>query len=122
MRIGDIGLFSTLINALEVPVQWRARLKRHFWRAGYFEDLVARLARGNPSDRQKLFAHLGTLPEADARAAFEGLIDVQGGVIQGGRTREEIVDRLIEQAAEAAALRLDPKIADTLTRFLTVTG
>src|SRR5690242_8981816 len=43
-RIGDIGLFSTLINALEVPVQWRARLKRHFWRAGYFEDLVARLA------------------------------------------------------------------------------
>ena len=25
----------------------------------------------------------------------------------GGRTREEIVDRLMEQAAEAAAVRLD---------------
>src|SRR6185312_7246458 len=62
-RIGDIGLFSTLINALEVPVQWRARLKRHFWRAGYFEDLVARLASGKPAtERQQLFAHLGTLP------------------------------------------------------------
>lgn len=123
MRIGDIGLFSTLINALEVPVQWRARLKRHFWRAGYFEDLVARLANGKPgSERQQLFAHLGALPEAEARKAFEGLLDVQGGQIQGGRTREEIVDRLIEQAAEAAAVRLDPKIADTLTKFLAVTG
>ncbi len=122
MRIGDIGLFSTLINALEVPVQWRARIKRHFWRAGYFEDLVARLSQGKPSERQQLFAHLGTLPEADARTAFEGLLDVQGGAIQGGRTREEIIDRLIEQAAEAAAVRLDPRIADTLTRFLAVTG
>jgi ATP phosphoribosyltransferase regulatory subunit len=123
MRIGDIGLFSTLIDALEVPVQWRARLKRHFWRAGYFEDLVARLANGKPAtERQQLFAHLGTLPEAEARKAFEGLLDVQGGQIQGGRTREEIVDRLIEQAAEAAAVRLDPKISDTLTRFLAVTG
>jgi ATP phosphoribosyltransferase regulatory subunit len=123
MRIGDIGLFSTLINALEVPVQWRARLKRHFWRAGYFEDLVARLANGNPgNERQQLFAHLGTLPQAEARKAFEGLLDVQGGQIHGGRTREEIIDRLIEQAAEAAAVRLDPKIADTLTGFLAVTG
>jgi ATP phosphoribosyltransferase regulatory subunit len=103
-------------------VQWRARLKRHFWRAGYFEDLVARLSQGKPSERQQLFAHLGTLPQAEARAAFEGLLDVQGGQIQGGRTREEIIDRLIEQAAEAAAVRLDPRIADTLTRFLAVTG
>jgi ATP phosphoribosyltransferase regulatory subunit len=123
IRIGDIGLFSSLINALEVPVQWRARLKRHFWRAGYFEDLVSRLAAGKPTtERQQLFAHLGTLPQAEARAAFEGLLDVQGGQIQGGRTRDEIVDRLIEQAAEAAAVRLDPKIADTLTKFLAVTG
>ena len=49
-----------------------ARLKRHFWRAGYFEDLVARLANGKPaSERQQLFAHLGTLPEARP-LAFEG--------------------------------------------------
>src|SRR5262249_40003094 len=52
----------------------------------------------------------------------EGLLEVQGGAIQGGRTREEIIDRLIEQAAEAAAVKLDPRIADTLTRFLAVTG
>ena len=49
----------------------------------------------------------------EARSAFEGLIDLTGGRPQGARTREEIVDRLMEQAADAAALRLDPKIAET---------
>ena len=38
------------------------------------------------------------------------------------RTREEIVERLLEQAADAAALRLDPKIADVITRLLSVSG
>src|SRR5215467_9827475 len=37
LKIGDLGLFSSLIDALDVPVQWRGRLKRHFWRKGYFE-------------------------------------------------------------------------------------
>ena len=36
--------------------------------------------------------------------------------------REEIVERLMEQAADAAALRLDPKIADVITRLLSVSG
>ena len=41
---------------------------------------------------------------------------------QGGRTREEIVERLMEQAAEAAALRLDPKIAGVITSLLAISG
>ena len=34
--------------------------------------------------------------------AFEGLMDMFGEAPQGARTREEIVDRLMEQAADAA--------------------
>jgi ATP phosphoribosyltransferase regulatory subunit len=45
-----------------------------------------------------------------------------GDAPQGARTREEIVDRLIEQAADAAALRLDPKIAGLIARLLEVSG
>ena len=39
--IGDLALFGALVDALDVPAQWRARLKRHFWRAGYFESAAA---------------------------------------------------------------------------------
>lgn len=67
MKIGDLGLFSGLIDALDVPVQWRGRLKRHFWRADYFEALLKKLSQGGASDAQRLLAHLGNL-DADRKS------------------------------------------------------
>ena len=122
MKIGDLGLFSTLIDALDVPAQWRGRLKRHFWRKGYFEALLQRLTSGAANDSQRLLAHLGSLETKEARVAVEGLLDMIGEAPLGARTREEIVDRLIEQAADAAALRLDPKVANVITAVLEITG
>ncbi len=122
MKVGDLGLFSSFVDALAIPPQWQGRLKRHFWRAGYFEALLERLSRSDASDAQRLLGHLGTLGDAEARSAFEGLIDLTGGGPGGARTREEIVDRLMEQAADAAALRLDPRIAELVARLLAVSG
>src|SRR5215469_14199103 len=122
VKIGDLALFGALVDALDVPPQWRARLKRHFWRAGYFEALLARMTQGAASDAQRLLGSLGGLSESESRAAIEGLMDLVADAPQGARTREEIVERLMEQAADAAALRLDPRIADVITRLLAVSG
>jgi ATP phosphoribosyltransferase regulatory subunit len=122
MKIGDLGLFSALIDALDVPVQWRGRLKRHFWRAGYFEALLHRLTNGASTDTQRLLGSLGGLSATESHAAIEGLMDMVADAPQGARTREEIVERLMEQAADAAALRLDPKIAQVITSLLNVSG
>jgi ATP phosphoribosyltransferase regulatory subunit len=122
MKIGDLGLFSALIDKLDVPVQWRARLKRHFWRAGYFEGLLKKLSSRGASDAQRLLAHLGNLDAADSRSAFEGLMDLLGEAPHGARTREEIVDRLMEQAADAASIRLDPTVARLIAQVLAVSG
>lgn len=122
VKIGDLGLFSALVDSLDVPMQWRGRLKRHFWRAGYFEELLTRLSSGATNDSQRLLAHLGGLDHDEARKAVEGLLDFVGEAPLGARTREEIVERLIEQAADAAALRLDPAIARTISQMLAVTG
>ena len=122
VKIGDLALFGALVDALDVPAQWRARLKRHFWRAGYFEALLARMTQGAASDAQRLLGSLGGLSESESRAAIEGLMDLVADAPQGARTREEIVERLMEQAADAAALRLDRRIADVITRLLAVSG
>jgi len=122
VKLGDLSLFSAFVDALDIPAQWRGRLKRHFWRSGYFEALLDRMSGKSASGAQQLLAHLGTLDETEARPAFEGLMDMLGGTQQGGRSREEIVDRLIEQAADAAALRLDPKIAKSIAAFLAISG
>ena len=122
VKIGDLALFGALVDALDVPAQWRARLKRHFWRIGYFEALLGRMTQGAASDAQRLLGSLGGLTERESRAAIEGLMDMVADAPQGARTRDEIVERLMEQAADAAALRLDPKIADVITRLLAVSG
>ena len=43
IKVGDISLFKSLINALDMPERWKLRLIRHFWRPSYFEELLKRL-------------------------------------------------------------------------------
>ncbi len=122
VKIGDLGLFATLVDALNVPAQWRGRLKRHFWRVDYFDALLRRASSGEATSTQKLLANIGTMNESDARSALDGLLDMFADAPQGARTREEIVDRLLEQAADAAAMRLDPAVAKIISRMLAIAG
>jgi ATP phosphoribosyltransferase regulatory subunit len=122
MKLGDLGLFATLVDALEVPAQWRGRLKRHFWRAGYFDALLARMVAGAVSDAERAIDALHGLGAAHLRPAIEALLDKQGDAPLGARTREEIVERLMIQAADGAAPKLDAKVAETITRVLEVSG
>jgi ATP phosphoribosyltransferase regulatory subunit len=117
-----LSLFAGLVDALDIPAQWRGRLKRHFWRPDYFRELLARLSNGGSVPGERYLAHLGTADEREARNALEGLMDYLGGTPLGGRTREEIVDRLMEQAAEAAAVRLDQSAVALIERVLSVSG
>jgi len=43
IKVGDVSLFQELIESLKIPERWKMRLKRHFWRPRYFEDLLNRL-------------------------------------------------------------------------------
>jgi len=122
VKFGDLSLFSAFVDALDIPRQWRGRMKRHFLRTGYFKTLLSAMSRGATTGSQRLLAHLGTLDAAEGRPAFEGLVDMLGAAPQGARTREEIVDRLMEQAADAVALKLDPKVASLIVKLLSISG
>lgn len=122
VKIGDVALFVGLIDALDIPPQWRGRLKRHFWRPHYFSNLLARLSAKAEIPAQNYLAHLGNADGAEARAVLEALLDDTGSVLIGGRTREEILDRLMEQAVETAAVRLDQRQVALIERVLSVSG
>ena len=111
LRIGDLSLFGALVDALALPAQWRSRLKRHFWRAGYVESLLYWLGHGDGAPK---------LP--GTRTEIEALLDRQGDAPAAGRTREEIIARAMDRAAEAAALRLDPGLADAIAKLLDISG
>jgi ATP phosphoribosyltransferase regulatory subunit len=108
MRFGDLALFGALVDALQLPVHWRNRLKRNFWRTGYVETLLRRLG--------------DNIHAAPSRAEIEARIDAQGDAPLAGRTRAEIVARAQEQAAETASLRLDPIIAGVITKLFDISG
>ena len=109
LRIGDLALFGALVDGLSLPPQWRARLKRHFWRAGYVESLLHWLGHGDSAPK---------LP--GSRAEIEALLQADAPL--AGRTREEIISRAMDRAAEAASLHLDSKIADAIAELLDISG
>jgi len=107
MRFGDLALFGALVDALELPAHWRARLKRHFWRAGYVETLLKRLGHGG---------------DAPSRAGIEARFAAASDAPPAGRSRQDIIARAMEQAAEAASLKLDPAIAGAITKLFGISG
>ena len=108
LLFGDLALFGALVDALDVPAHWGARLKRHFWRAGYVETLLQRLGRG----AQTAPSH------AEVEAQLDGIEDAP----PAGRSRDEIVSRALEQGAETAALKLDPVVAGVIPKLFAISG
>ena len=97
---GDLALFNALVEALDVPAQWRERLKRHFWRGSSVDALLRRLGAG-----------AAVVPtRADIEARLDAIVDAPFA----GRARYEIVERAMDQAAESTAVRIDPKIATVI--------
>jgi ATP phosphoribosyltransferase regulatory subunit len=111
IRMGDLALFNALVDALALPAGWRSRLKRHFWRAGYVESLLYWLGHGD-----------GKAKLPGTREEIEALLDARGDAPMAGRTREDIITRALDRAADAANLRLDAKIADAIAQLLDISG
>lgn len=120
-KMGDLALFSALVDALGLPAPLAARLKRHFWRPDYFRDLLKRLSDGGDTGGA-LVRVLGGLSEAEARAVLRDVFAVAGVKAQGTRSPEEITERFLEKAADASAARLPKAEADLLVRFLDISG
>lgn len=126
VHIGDASLFPGLFDVLPVPGAWRGRLKRHFRRPEAFAHLMQRLTKGEAPAGTGYLAHLGSADEEEARNALSGLLDLMAGTAGrdafAGRTREEIIERLMEQAAEAASLKLDRKALSVIEEALAISG
>ena len=111
LRIGDLALFGALVDALTLPAGWRSRLKRHFWRTGYVESLLYWLGHGD-----------GKAKLPGTREEIEALLDARSDAPMAGRTREDIITRALDRAADAAKLHLDAKIADAIAQLLDISG
>ncbi len=126
VRIGDLGLFEALIQALDIPERWRLRLRHFFWRPPVFRDLLKQLATSPAGDLDAAEVGLvATLDLADVEssetsvAAYLEKADIP---LDGVRTLSEITERLMDLAADAKQTPLPPDMVRLIEAYLAVSG
>jgi ATP phosphoribosyltransferase regulatory subunit len=126
VRIGDLGLFSALINAIAMPERWRRRLKNKFWRADAFRAELARLKSGAAASAQELPAELVlALDPADPAETTTRVLDYldrSGFELIGTRTAEEIAERLLAEVADLQEPPLAAEKAALIERYVAIKG
>jgi ATP phosphoribosyltransferase regulatory subunit len=96
LRLGHVGIFDAILNALPMPDRWRRRLARRFWRPHSFAAELKRLSGLQPSDRAMDDLHAVT----DA-AALHLELEARALPFFGNRSPEEVAERLREKQADA---------------------
>lgn len=124
IRIGDLGLFDSLLAALDMPERWRRRLHHHFWRPEAFRAELQRLTSADALKAQALPRELvdridPSKPEA-AAAIVEEHLDSSGVEFIGTRTVAEIAQRLVGAAADARERPLAPRTAALIESYVAV--
>ena len=125
IRMGDVGLFTALVDGLDLAPAWKRRLIKDFNRAGRLErdlDLLAVKAGAARAEYQGVLAAMvGSDPKA-ARALVTDLLSIAGISAVGGRSIGEIADRFLEQAALGAQTSLPGETRALIERFLAISG
>ena len=124
IRMGDVGLFIALVDALKISPVWKRRLIKDFNRTGRLTQDLDMLMR-QTTTRTEYAGVLAALTNSDptaARALVTDLLSIAGITAVGGRTVGEIADRFLEQATLGAGNGLPQEIRAQIERFLAISG
>jgi ATP phosphoribosyltransferase regulatory subunit len=124
IRTGDVALFTTLLDALDLYPVWRRRLIKDFNRKISLEQDIEQLTISSTTAHNEYEGVLAALAGSDRKAALALVTDmmsIAGATNVGGRTVAEIADRFLEQSTlKAGALPRDALA--TIKRFLAISG
>lgn len=125
IRMGDLGLFAALVEALDLAPVWRRRLAKDFNRKSVLAEDLHRLtvAGGNGlPEYQGVLAALSNADPKAARALVADLLSIAGISTVGGRSVAEIAARFLEQAELGAGAALPVETGRLIARFFAVSG
>jgi ATP phosphoribosyltransferase regulatory subunit len=125
LRMGDVGLFAALIEALDLPPVWRRRLAKDFTRQSVLADDLSRLTAppaNGPPEYQGVLAALANSDPKAARALVTDLLSIAGITTVGGRSVGAIAARFLEQAELGASATLPAETRDLIGRFFAIAG
>lgn len=125
IRMGDIGLFSALVAALDLAPAWKRRLIKDFnHKKSLLQDLQ-RLSIASADARPEYQGVLAALAGSDpkgAHALITDLLSIAGITTVGGRSIGEIAERFLDQAALGAQPSLPQATRTLIEQFLALNG
>ena len=111
IKVGDVSLFQNLIDSLKIPDRWKMRLKRHFWRPQYFEDLLSRLETNSDVD--------STTVDLDKKK-FSEMKNLDQNNEIANRKVYEILSRFDRKIKDPRSFSENKKIAKIIREFLKI--
>jgi ATP phosphoribosyltransferase regulatory subunit len=125
IRMGDIGLFSALVAALDLAPAWKRRLVKDFNHKSSLAHDLDRLTISTGHTRPEYQGMLAALAGSDpgaAHALVTDLLSIAGISAVGGRSVGEIADRFLEQATLSVQTSLPRETRALIERFLAIAG
>ncbi len=111
LTIGNVEIFNLLISKLDIPMRWKLRLSRHFWREKYFNDLLKRLETNSDVDP--------TIVEIDKKRYFKMLKEDLSKVI-AGRSINEILKRFDNKIRDPRGTKKGENVSKIIKEFLKI--
>lgn len=121
VRVGDMGLLSAVLDALEVPPPARRRLRRHLTSGAGRDAALSPPERGAGADYAGLISAIAGQDPKAARAFVEDVISIAGVSRVGGRTAGEIAERFLSKAENRSG-ELSGRAREVLSRYLAIRG
>lgn len=120
VTLGDLGLFSALLDDTQMPERWRRRLQHHFWRPAAFRHLLEGFSAGRAVRRTSISSLVDRIEESNALAVVEAELESRNLALVGGRDAAEIAARLAEKAEDRREKPLDGGKAEQLEAYLAI--
>ena len=111
IKVGDISLFKSLINALDMPERWKLRLIRHFWRPNYFEELLKRLEKNTDIDAVTF--------DTDKERFYE-MKKLDQDKLIAGRSILEILKRFDKKITDPRSFHNGKQVVKVIKSFLNI--
>ncbi len=125
IRIGDIGLFTAVLDALNLTAAWRRRLRDALDDDVRMDQWLKRMAGTDSGDRVTYPGIAAALENDDPETAgrlVQDFMAIAGLSVVGGRTAAEIAERFVEQTELSISRPEIRQAAAFLRRYLAVSG
>ena len=111
IKVGDINIFKSLINALDMPDRWKLRLIRHFWRPTYFDELLRRIEKNTDID--------AAIFDEDKKRFYK-MQKLEQDKIIAGRSISEILKRFDKKIKDPRSFADGKRVAKIIKSFLKI--